>query len=202
MWLLFVLLLALAHQVIFRGGRLEDLSARLAARNYDGLTRLPIAAPFSTSLSRWRGAEQQQQPLAVIQLDIDHFKKVNDSWGHHARGDQALMRVAGVIKHTLRPTWPDASAARSFASCCRTPRWLRRRAWRASAAAGGQNHSGQRQHHLSVTLSAGVSCSEQGSYHAESLQAGGPPPVSGESGGRNRVRGWLDFALVILFYRR
>ena len=40
-------------------------------------------------------------PLAVIMLDIDHFKKLNDSAGHQA-GDHCLVQVAGVVRGELR----------------------------------------------------------------------------------------------------
>ncbi|WIM05981.1 MAG: diguanylate cyclase [Candidatus Nitricoxidivorans perseverans] len=39
--------------------------------------------------------------LAVLMLDVDHFKKVNDTYGHDA-GDKVLVAVAGALKQTLR----------------------------------------------------------------------------------------------------
>jgi diguanylate cyclase (GGDEF)-like protein len=60
-------------------------------------------------------------PLAVGLIDIDNFKKLNDTLGH-AAGDKALQSLAprcanGFARST---TW-RASAARSSWSCCRPP---------------------------------------------------------------------------------
>jgi diguanylate cyclase (GGDEF)-like protein len=47
-------------------------------------------------------AERLQSQLALIVLDIDEFKRINDNHGHHV-GDQALREVADALKDALRP---------------------------------------------------------------------------------------------------
>ncbi len=42
-----------------------------------------------------------QKRLSILMIDIDHFKKVNDNYGH-AAGDQVLVAVSSVFKHSLR----------------------------------------------------------------------------------------------------
>lgn len=47
-------------------------------------------------------AKRGQTAISIALLDIDHFKKINDTFGHDV-GDQALVHLAGVVKEILRP---------------------------------------------------------------------------------------------------
>ena len=47
-------------------------------------------------------ARRHQRPLSMLMFDIDHFKNVNDTFGHLA-GDYVLKELAGVVKSRLRP---------------------------------------------------------------------------------------------------
>ena len=47
--------------------------------------------------------EHRKEGVALIFVDLDGFKKVNDTFGH-AEGDRVLRRVAGLIKNSLRET--------------------------------------------------------------------------------------------------
>jgi diguanylate cyclase (GGDEF)-like protein len=46
-------------------------------------------------------AQRHGQPMALVMLDIDHFKKVNDTYGHLA-GDHVLKEVAGLVRARVR----------------------------------------------------------------------------------------------------
>lgn len=194
MWLLFVLLLLVAHQVIIRlVRRMVDLSAKLTWRaNYDGMTRLLNRnAFFEQFVALAAHSQQQKKPIAVIQLDVDHFKNVNDTWGH-AAGDQALMRVAGVISRTLRK-YDVAGRIGGEEFCIVLPETTladaQAVAERIRIRLAAKTILVNCNSTFNITLSAGVTGSEeQGDYHAESLQATADRRLYlAKTGGRNRV---------------
>ena len=47
-------------------------------------------------------AERHGSQMAILVLDLDDFKEINDTHGHHV-GDRALREVAGVLRETIRP---------------------------------------------------------------------------------------------------
>lgn len=69
----------------------------------DGLTGVNNKRYLMDSLEREiPRARRHARPLSMVMFDIDHFKKVNDSFGHLA-GDYVLKEMAGVVKARLRP---------------------------------------------------------------------------------------------------
>lgn len=80
----------------------EEQLAFLAA--YDPLTHLPNRQFFTTQLEQaLKVARREQLQLAVLILDLDNFKTVNDSYGHNA-GDLLLQQVAEKLKMCCRET--------------------------------------------------------------------------------------------------
>ena len=64
----------------------------------DGLTGLPNRRAFEESLKRMVAhANRAMSPLAAVALDLDHFKNINDVYGH-ARGDEVLAEVGALLK--------------------------------------------------------------------------------------------------------
>ncbi len=73
----------------------NDLLEMLAS--IDGLTEIPNRRYLDENLSReWRRSRRSGTPLSVILMDIDHFKRYNDCYGHRA-GDDCLKRVAHAL---------------------------------------------------------------------------------------------------------
>jgi diguanylate cyclase (GGDEF)-like protein len=94
----FAALAALALENARTRAELEELATT------DDLTGLANRRQFHRVLEREIAlARRHRTPLSVILLDLDRFKQVNDSFGHHV-GDQALRGVAEVLRSRLRST--------------------------------------------------------------------------------------------------
>lgn len=92
--------LADSSAIAMRNAELHD---RLRAQaTLDPLTgchnRRGFDEVLANELSR---ALRHQHPLSLVFMDIDHFKRINDDYGHEV-GDQALQRIGRVVRHTFR----------------------------------------------------------------------------------------------------
>lgn len=68
----------------------------------DLLTGLPNRAAYHEAFGQFQSfASRMKQPLAIAAVDLDHFKSVNDTYGH-LMGDEVLRRAARVIRTALR----------------------------------------------------------------------------------------------------
>lgn len=106
---------SLRNQLSTMQARLEDVESeaqmykrKLSEQKFkslqDSLTRLPNRAAFEERLEleyqRW---QSYAAPLAIAIADIDHFKVINDTYGHTA-GDKTLQVIANMLKKSLRDT--------------------------------------------------------------------------------------------------
>lgn len=68
----------------------------------DGLTGLYLVRHFKNKLaSEEKRAKRYNKIFSILFFDIDHFKKFNDTYGHHI-GDEVLKQVAAIFKNSLR----------------------------------------------------------------------------------------------------
>lgn len=102
-------------------------------------------------------SEREQRPLAVIMLDLDHFKNINDRFGHSA-GDQVLKALADIMRQTSRESdlicryggeefiaiIPNMTAAQAFE---------RAEIWRKQLEQNTVNYGANE---IKITLSAGI----------------------------------------------
>jgi diguanylate cyclase (GGDEF)-like protein len=90
----------LASLALEQGRRYDDLYFEA---NRDELTSLPNRVFFDERLNRaLRRAKAQDQGLAVISVDLDCFKQINNTWSRRA-GDALLREIAVRMKSVLRP---------------------------------------------------------------------------------------------------
>ena len=68
----------------------------------DGLTRLYNKSYFQEAVEReFRRCQRYDRPLSLVMLDIDHFKRVNDTYGHLV-GDYVIKEVAAILRGRAR----------------------------------------------------------------------------------------------------
>lgn len=92
------------------GKRIVDLQKDLVESNRrlellsitDGLTKLFNHRYFQDELARhFDESQRYERPLSLAMMDIDFFKKINDTYGH-AAGDDVLINVSAIFKDSIR----------------------------------------------------------------------------------------------------
>ena len=149
------------------------------------LNRRGMDDAFARELSR---ADRLNLPLCVSLLDIDHFKRLNDTYGHDA-GDEALVHLVRVVKEALRPSdviarfggeefviiLPDTGMDDAVTAMTRVQRHLTKNFFM---------HDNQR---LLITFSAGVSLRAAGESAESMITRADRALYQAKEAGRNRV---------------
>ena len=99
---------AAGHALRLAGVRIDITRRKLAELALeqqaftDGLTGVLTRRRFlELAEVEWSRAQRHPQPLALLMIDLDHFKSVNDRWGH-AGGDAVLRAFAATAREVLR----------------------------------------------------------------------------------------------------
>lgn len=92
---------------ILRFALFDDVDDRFQARMYESALRDPLTRTFNRKYledridSEFAYSLRHDTPLTLLLFDIDHFKSVNDSWGHLA-GDAVLAQLADHVMRVIR----------------------------------------------------------------------------------------------------
>jgi diguanylate cyclase (GGDEF)-like protein len=83
--------------------RLAEQDARLRTlAEVDQLTQLANRHKSTETLTHLLGlARRQHMPFSLVVIDVDHFKQVNDRFGH-AKGDEVLRRLSAILRRSFR----------------------------------------------------------------------------------------------------
>jgi diguanylate cyclase (GGDEF)-like protein len=175
-------------------GLLEHLAARqkLEAQlthmaHHDGLTALPNRVLFRQEMERELARARRGEAVAVLCIDLDHFKRVNDTHGH-AAGDEVIRAFARLLDGPARKTdlvvryggeefavlMPETSAAQAAGFAERIRRQLEALDLRVG---------------WPLTASFGVAQLAAGESGAELVAAADRALYQAKGAGRNRVAG-------------
>ncbi|QZP34546.1 GGDEF domain-containing protein [Pseudomonas sp. DR48] len=170
-------------------GYREHLEEQRQKALIDPLTSLPNRAAWSERLEHEvHHCQQHGNTLLLAMLDLDHFKRINDNYGHLA-GDKVLKIIASVLRKRLRGTdfiarfggeefvmlMPDTSLV-TGAKLLET--------LRASIEACPFHFKGER---VTITLSVGFTALKTAEHSDQALKRADQALYRAKNGGRNRV---------------
>jgi two-component system, NtrC family, C4-dicarboxylate transport sensor histidine kinase DctB len=180
-----------AHAALARQHEaLTALSEELRVQSStDGLTGLFNRRHFMETLERLLGtAERHREPLALLLVDADHFKRVNDEHGHPA-GDEVLRRLGAMLREETR----DGDVAARYGGEEFIVALPRTDAPAALAVAGRMlermrtTRIGVERGTLVVTVSIGLAVARPGEDMAQLIRRADAALYEAKHGGRNRV---------------
>lgn len=167
----------------------------------DGLTGVANRRRFDEALpAEWRRCQRNGSPLTLLMIDIDHFKRYNDHYGHQT-GDACLQAVAGALKsrlnrsHDLVARYGGEEFVCLLPECDAAAGLAKAEELRLAVAALGIPHTDSPTASL-VTLSIGAAVTQpSGDNRPECLIAAADAALyQAKSAGRDRVR--IDTGLI------
>lgn len=167
----------------------NELSETSELVRHDQLTGALNRKGLEEALDRELARSQRRKtPICVALLDVDNFKSLNDTYGHHT-GDDALVHLARVIRETMRPhdslvryggeefliILPDTPLPDAVSALTRLQRELTKRFFLY------QNEK------LLITFSAGVTAFRAGETRNEAISRADASMYQAKKSGKNRV---------------
>ncbi len=160
----------------------------------DPLTQLGNRAVFDTSIKHATACMHRAgSPYSLLMIDLDHFKKFNDNYGHQA-GDTVIRNVANAIKTSARDAdiccryggeefaviLPDTSASNAQV--------LAERIHQQVAKVSNHQAIGQ----MAITVSIGISCADADriSHPKQLIEEADRALYQAKDNGRNRTETW------------
>jgi diguanylate cyclase (GGDEF)-like protein len=99
--LLSILNFSLLFTVVMTAIAVKETVVKLRMeRDFDALTQILNRRSFQEYAQK-RLDDLRLYPMAVLACDIDHFKRINDAWGHE-RGDKVLQLVSAILQSNMR----------------------------------------------------------------------------------------------------
>ncbi len=159
----------------------------------DGLTRLYNKKFFIDAIKKEVSYSLRHRvPVSLAMIDVDHFKRINDTYGHQS-GDYVLQRLAAVMNEAIRTEdilarYGGEEFAVVLRECHDDQAFLFGERLRRLVEAADFTFSGQR---IRVTVSIGVATLDGGNYPGadELIAASDKYLYKAKEGGRNKVEG-------------